>query len=110
MGSVGNADGSGATSAVPLPAAADLSLPRASRPERRAARGPSTGSGAPALHVQHEEIVTESNEPWSETALASSGKPLSVHVGIPCMRCLRRRHVFAAEVLTYQARLTSRFR
>jgi len=62
----GGAAGSGAIPAGALcPQLRVPSSSRASRPERRAAGGPSTGSGAPALPAQHGGIVTESNEPSS---------------------------------------------
>ena len=94
---------------VPLPAATDPRSSRASRPERRAARGPSTGSGAPALPVQHEEIVTESNRPSGETCSARSRQALSVHTEALCALS-RRRHVYAAETPIYQALSADDFR
>jgi len=94
---------------VPLPAPTDPRSSRASRPERRAARGPSTGGGAPALPVQHKEIVTESNRPSWETCSARSREAVSVHTeSLVCV--VARRHVYAAETPTYRALSADDFR
>jgi hypothetical protein len=72
---------------VPLLAPTGRSSSRASRPERRAARGPSTESGAPALPVQHQEIVTESNEPSRVNCTGRQpGSRVRAH-GKLCGRC-----------------------
>ena len=63
-----------------------------------AARGPSTGSGARALPVQHQEIVTESNEPSRVTVPAVSREAVSERmesfVGVVAAEtCPRRKNV-----------------
>src|SRR6516164_10393579 len=98
MGSGGNAAGSGATQAGAVACTYGPQFIEASRPERRAARGPSTGSGAPALPVQHQEIVTESNEPSRGTVPAVSREAVSERmeslVGVVAAKtCLRRKNV-----------------
>ena len=98
MGSGGNAAGSGATQAGAVASTYGPQFIEASRPERRAARGPSTGSGAPALPVQHQEIVTESNEPSRGTVPAVSWEAVSERmeslVGVVAAKtCLRRKNV-----------------
>src|SRR5215468_8005418 len=77
MGSGGNAAGSGATQAGAVACTYGPQFIEASRPERRAARGPSTGSGAAAPPVQHQEVVTESNEPSRGTVPAVSWEAVS---------------------------------
>jgi hypothetical protein len=84
----------------------------ASRPERRAARGSSTGSGAAAPHVQQEEIVTESNEPSSGTAPAVSRETLSVHVEglvrvVAAETCLRRRNARLPGIIFRRLKITA---
>ena len=96
MGSGGNAAGSGAAPAGIVACTYGPQSSRASRPERRAARGPSTGSGAPALPVQHQEIVTESNELSRGTAPAVSREAVSERMeslvgGVAAETCLRRK-------------------
>ena len=96
---------------VPWPAPTDPSSSRASRPERRAARGPSTGSGAPALPVQHEEIVTESNRPSSENCSARSREAVSVHTeSLVCVvaaeTCLRRRNARLPGIICRRLQIT----
>jgi hypothetical protein len=98
MGSGGNAAGSGATQAGAVACTYGPQFIEASRPERRAARGPSTGSGAPALPVQHQEIVTESNEPSRVTVPAVSREAVSERmesfVGVVAAEtCPRRKNV-----------------
>ncbi len=111
MGGGGNAGGSDATR--PMTFACSCGTPvhrRQADPARRAARGPSTGSGAAVLHIQHEgnryrelRIVRrqESGQSASREARVRAKEffPLS-----------RRRHVSAAEMPIYQARLANRFR
>jgi hypothetical protein len=116
MGSGGNAIGSDATPASNLlPATADLRPPRASRPERRAARGPSTGSGAPGLHGQSEEIVTESSEPPPGIAVAVSRETVSVHLEhlvcvVAAETCLRRRNAHLPGITCRRLQITADLR
>ena len=96
MGSGGNAAGSGATQAGAVACTYGPQFIEASRPERRAACGPSTGSGAAALPVQHQEVVTESNEPSRGTVPAVSSEAVSERmeslVGVVAAEtCLRRK-------------------
>ena len=96
MGSGGNAAGSGATQAGAVACTYGPQLIKASRPERRAARGPSTGSGAAALPGQHQEVVTESNDRRGERYRPSAGKPYpSAWKALWALS--RRRHVYAAK-------------
>jgi len=96
MGSGGNAAGSGATQAGAVACTYGPQFIEASRPERRAARGPSTGSGAAALPVQHQEVVTESNEPSRGTVPAVSWEAVSERME-SLVALSRRRHVYAAK-------------
>ena len=96
MGSGGNAAGSGAIQAGAVACTYGPQFSEASRPERRAASGPSTGSGAAALPVQHQEVVTESNEPSRGTVPAGSWEAVSERmeslVGVVAAEtCLRRK-------------------
>ena len=98
MGSGGNAAGSGATPAGAVACTYRPQFIGGSRPERRAARGPGTGSGAPALPVQHQEIVTKSNEPSRVTVTGRQREAVSERmesfVGVVAAEtCPRRKNV-----------------
>ena len=80
---------------VPLPATGNLSSSRASRPERRVARGPSTGSGAPALPFSMRKPLQRARNRRRGTAPAVSREAVSEHIEIRlCVvaaeTCLRR--------------------
>src|SRR6516162_7957569 len=112
MGSGGNAAGSGATQAGAVACTYGPQFIEASRPERRASRGPSTGSGAPALPVQHEEIVTESNRPSSENCGARSREAVSVHTEslvyvVAAETCLRRRNARLPGIICRRLQITA---
>jgi hypothetical protein len=94
---------------VPVPATAGLRSSRASRPECRAARGPSTGSGAPALYLQHQESLLRATKRRGELHRPSAGKPCPSAWEVLCALS-RRRHVYAAEMCAYQALPADDFR
>src|SRR6516225_8376271 len=98
MGSGGNAAGSGAT---PAGAVACTYGPQFIEGKPTGAQGrprPEHRSGAPALPVQHHEIVTESNEPSRVTVPAVSREAVSERmesfVGVVAAEtCPRRKNV-----------------
>jgi|SRR5215470_480968 len=113
MGSGGNAAGSGATQAGAVACTYGPKFIEASRPEP-AARGPSTGSGAAALPVQHQEVVTESNEPSRGTVPAVSWEAVSERmeslVGVVAAETCLRRKMSVYQALPEQVRVSVGYR
>ena len=111
MGSGGNAAGSGATPAGTSACSYGASVHRGQAGRSAgpsAARAPEAARRA--LHVQPEEIVTESNWPPSGNCTdRQPGKPCPCTWNFLCALS-RRRHVSAAEIPAYQALSTDDFR